>query len=112
MRDNQKRLNVYIPEDLYSQIAQSGRTVTETVIQALESFIERNALGQSQTENTELKAVQKARIKELQNHNEILIKELEDFKNLHNNYMLQMQTIITQKAVEAPETKKPWWRFW
>jgi len=25
--------------------------------------------------------------------------------------MLQMQTIINQKAVEAPGTKLPWWRF-
>lgn len=74
MRDNQKRLNVYISEDLYSQIAQSGRTITETVIQALESFIERNASGQSQIDNTELKVVQETRIKELQNHNEILKK--------------------------------------
>lgn len=45
MRENQKRLNVYIPEDLYSQIVQSGRTVIETVIQALGFFIERNTLG-------------------------------------------------------------------
>jgi len=74
MRDNQKRLNVYISEDLYSQIAQSGRTIAETVIQALESFIERNASGQSQIDNTELKVVQETRIKELQNHNEILKK--------------------------------------
>jgi len=36
----------------------------------------------------------------------------EDLKSMHNNYMLQMQTLITQKAIEAPGTKKPWWRFW
>jgi hypothetical protein len=24
----------------------------------------------------------------------------------------QVQMIINQKAIEAPEAKKPWWRFW
>jgi uncharacterized coiled-coil DUF342 family protein len=36
----------------------------------------------------------------------------EDLKSMHNNYMLQMQTLINQKAIEAPGAKKPWWRFW
>jgi hypothetical protein len=56
---------------------------------------------------------------ELQNHNETLKKELEKaghdkeaVQNLYNNYMLQMQTLITQKTIEAPGAKKPWWRFW
>ena len=49
---------------------------------------------------------------ELNAHNETLKKELEDIKNLYNNYMLQMQTLINQKAIEAPGAKRPWWRFW
>jgi Arc/MetJ-type ribon-helix-helix transcriptional regulator len=56
---------------------------------------------------------------ELQNHNETLKKELEKagqdkeaVQNLYNNYMLQMQTLINQKAIEAPGAKKPWWRLW
>jgi hypothetical protein len=52
------------------------------------------------------------RVEELQDHNETLKKELEDYKKMHNNYMLQVQTILNQKAIEAPGTKKPWWRFW
>lgn len=28
------------------------------------------------------------------------------------NYMIQVQTLINQKAVEAPGAKKPWRRFW
>jgi Arc/MetJ-type ribon-helix-helix transcriptional regulator len=56
---------------------------------------------------------------ELQNHNETLKKELEKssqdkeaVQNLYNNYMLQMQTLINQKAIEAPGAKKPWWKLW
>ena len=38
-------------------------------------------------------------------------KELENLR-MNNNYMLQMQTLINQKAIEAPGAKKQWWRFW
>ena len=48
-----------------------------------------------------------------------LIKEIENtrqdkeaIQNLYDNYMRQMQTLITQKTIEAPGAKKPWWRFW
>ena len=68
----------------------------------------------------------KARYEELDKHNKTLKAELEkaerdkeDLKNTYNklqdtynNYMAQMQTLIKQKAIEAPGTKKPWWRFW
>ena len=40
----------------------------------------------------------RTRSEELNAHNETLKKELEDIKNLYNNYMLQMQTLINQKA--------------
>jgi TolA-binding protein len=56
---------------------------------------------------------------ELEKHNETLKKELEsasqreqDLKSMHNNYMMQMQTLINQKAIEVPGIRKPWWRFW
>ena len=56
---------------------------------------------------------------ELEKHNKTLKKELEnasqreqDLKSMHNNYMMQMQTLINQKAIVAPGAKKPWWRFW
>jgi len=40
-----------------------------------------------------------------------LQKELENVTNILNNYTMQMQTLINQKAVEEPGTKKPWWKF-
>jgi chromosome segregation ATPase len=33
-------------------------------------------------------------------------------QDTYNNYMAQMQTLIKQKSIEAPGSKKPWWRFW
>jgi|SRR5271157_1871354 len=55
----------------------------------------------------------------LQEINELLLVNIEELKkdkdtiqNLYNNYMMQMQTLINQKSIEAPGAKKPWWRFW
>jgi hypothetical protein len=56
-----------------------------------------------------------------ESHNQIrdLQKELEKaerrevyFEEMHNNYMMQVQTLINQKQIVAPGAKKPWWRFW
>jgi predicted RNase H-like nuclease (RuvC/YqgF family) len=56
---------------------------------------------------------------ELREHTNTLKNELEkahqdkdNIQNLYDNYMRQMQTLIQQKAIESPEAKKPWWRFW
>ena len=61
-----------------------------------------------------------ARSEELEKHNETLKADIEkagqreeDLKQMHNNYFLQVQTLINQKAIEAPgEKKKPFWKFW
>jgi hypothetical protein len=62
-----------------------------------------------------------ARSEELEKHNYTLKGELEkahldkdNIRNLYDNYMRQMQTLIQQKAIEAPdaEKKKPWYKFW
>jgi acetoin utilization deacetylase AcuC-like enzyme len=61
---------------------------------------------------------QREHIETLKIHNETLKAELEkanrdkdDLKETHMNYMIQMQTLINQKSIEAPGVKK-WWRFW
>ena len=53
-----------------------------------------------------------ARHEEIEKHNETLKQDKEAIQNLYNNYMLQMQTLINQKAIEAPGSKKPFWKFW
>lgn len=58
-------------------------------------------------------------IEEKNRYIETLKKELdkaeqdkEDLKTIYNNYFLQIQTLINQKAIEAPGNKKLWWKFW
>lgn len=61
-----------------------------------------------------------ARSEELEKHNLTLKGEMEkahqdkdDIKNLYDNYMRQMQTLINQKAIETPKDKrKPFWKIW
>jgi hypothetical protein len=38
--------------------------------------------------------------------------DTEDLKEMHKNYMIQVQTLIDQKAIEAPGNKKKWWKLW
>jgi len=38
-------------------------------------------------------------------------RDKEVVQNLYDNYMRQMQTLIQQKAIEAPGAKK-WWQIW
>jgi chromosome segregation ATPase len=39
-------------------------------------------------------------------------RDKEDLKTTYNNYFLQVQTLINQKAIEAPGAKKRWWKLW
>jgi len=62
---------------------------------------------------------QREHVETLKIHNETLKAELEkagqdkdDIKKTFDNYMVQVQTLINQKAIEAPGNKKTWWRFW
>jgi len=61
----------------------------------------------------------RARSEELERQIDILKNDIEkaerdkeDLKTTYNNYFLQVQTLINQKAIEAPGAKKPWWQFW
>jgi chromosome segregation ATPase len=62
---------------------------------------------------------QREQIKEHREQVEALKAELdkaerdkEDLKTTYNYYFLQVQTLINQRAIEAPGAKKPWWKIW
>ena len=98
-------------EDIRRQM-QVIRGQMQAEIYTLKTEIERlNTSLQEAPDPTEFVEI-RARSRELERHNETLKKEVENLQNLYNNYMLQMQTLINQKVIEAPGAKKPWWRFW
>jgi chromosome segregation ATPase len=78
----------------------------------------KNGLEDEKRRNQELQKELELRIEEAQKQIKDLQKELEKaerreiyFEEMHNNYMMQVQTLINQKQIVAPGAK-PWWRFW
>ncbi len=125
MTGKKKRINALIPDELYIKVSQSGHSLTEAIIQGLEMVLEKKKdLKTSQESDNNQPMLEelahlRTKSEELQAHNETLKRELEktsqdkeDIKKTFDNYMVQVQTLINQKAIEAPGAKKPWWRFW
>lgn len=113
MPDEFKKVSARIPIPILEKLEDLGiSNQTEAIIKGLECLIsedtEKTREGSDKT--AALNTLQ-VRIEELQAHNETLKKELEDLKQMHNNYFMQMQTLINQRAIEAPGQKK-WWKFW
>jgi hypothetical protein len=136
--EEKKKIQAWIPVSIWIQIVKIGfKSQNEAVNFAFEKIIEIQDNNQNESKNNQIDSKNnqiessminelQARLEEkekwiieLQNHNETLKTELEkagqdkdDLKETHKNYMLQMQTLINQKAIEAQGAKKPWWRFW
>ncbi len=136
MSDAKQKVSVWVEKDHISRAKDAGYTSPTTAInKGLELLIEsitedlqRTYSGRTEddighmedeaednvghavdvTEN----AVLRARLEELEKHNGTLKKELEISQETHRNYMMQVQTLINQKAIEAPGNKKPWYKFW
>lgn len=128
-----RKVNAWIPDDLYSKVDDlKYRTWTEAIVSGLELLVKSTQPGQSevQTQNDEVQKsteqsilddskVLRAQLLELQAHIETLKLDLDrsnknadDIKEMYTNHVLQVQSLINQKAIEAPGAKKPWWRFW
>ena len=114
---SQKKIQCWISLSTWDKIEALGYTSpTLAVTKAFELLLQdpsKNTNGS--TENPELKArieEKDKQITEKDRHIDTLKGELEGLRNMHTNYMLQIQTLINQKAIEAPGAKKPWWRFW
>jgi FtsZ-binding cell division protein ZapB len=121
MSEEKKRINAVIDMDLYVKITEAGYGISEAVTKGFEKLLkvtEVNTQSTAQLPNDGLIMGLQIQIKELQDHNATLKNELEkaerdkeDLKVTYANYFAQVQTLINQKAIEAPGQKK-WWKFW
>ena len=121
-RENQKHLNLYIPNDLYTRVAQTGLTMTTAVILGLEKLLESPIDTNTPHENkpnSELVTSLQARIESLEEQLKVKDQQLEkkdtQIENLTNTMQSQainIHDMLNQKTIEAPGAKKPWWRFW
>jgi tRNA U34 5-carboxymethylaminomethyl modifying GTPase MnmE/TrmE len=104
MREGQKRINIYIPEDLYSLVLNSEYNMTEAIIKGLTDLLEApkedfdnkantNTQGDSNTLNSEL-------VKSLQNH----IASLENQLKVKDN-QLDEQLKAKDKQIENRDTE-------
>lgn len=119
--EDKRKINAWVPTELYDRVLSAGySTVTEAVIKGLEMVLQdtsrtsQDTLGHEQVITT-LKADNsrlRATCDGMQEHIDTLQRDLQDLKDIHNNYMLQMQTLINQRAIEAPGAKRPWWKLW
>jgi predicted RNase H-like nuclease (RuvC/YqgF family) len=131
-----RRITVFIPLEMYETIELSDyENVTAAVNMALHCLFKESdkiKLYEDKIKSYEskIKVLQNCEIElqahleekeniivELHNYDETLKAELnkasqreENFQTVQNNYMLQVQSLINQKAIEG--TKKKWWRFW
>jgi hypothetical protein len=107
MVEKKHRINVAIPVELYSKITES-HGLTEAVIKGLESI-----LIPPKTENDfDMLKLQEIRINELQEQLRVKDSQIEKLTESLQAQAIHIQTILNQKAIEAPGAKKPWWRFW
>jgi len=114
------KINCWVPKNLWQEVESLGYdSPTKATIAGYEALVAkkdaqdiRAELGNNYVDMGNNCADLGKRLEEAQNQIEELKKDKESLLNLYNNYMLQMQTLINQKAIEAPGTKKPWWRFW
>lgn len=120
MSSSKTKISIWLPNELYSQLQDIGcDTITEAVVRQLEISFVSHCPTQSDGElrsaydvlNVTLEERNKY-ISSLKEHNNALQSEVEHLRELHNNYMLQMQTLINQRAIEAPGAKRPWWKIW
>jgi predicted RNase H-like nuclease (RuvC/YqgF family) len=135
-----KSVTVRIPNELYDMCNKNYGSISNAVIAGLELLFVTNCnkdvitiseltaqieekektIKELQTQNKEPNIEKyEATITELRAHNETLKKELEKasqdkdkIQNLYDNYMRQIQTLITQKSIETPGSKRPWWKIW
>lgn len=121
MIESKHKISILVPNNIYEKLLLLGyRTITEAVIKQLESsFIRSDQIepdnNKIQSDYNILAAIVEERnrhIAGLEEHNRILKQDLQDLKEMHNNYMLQIQSLINQRAIEAPNSKRPWWKIW
>jgi uncharacterized protein YpmB len=112
------QVSARISKELHDKCIQLYDNMTTAIITGLEMACKsnentcksnENPCKTDENSNKELSAL----LEEKDRHIETLKNELGISQETHRNYMLQMQTLINQKAIEAPgEKKKPFWKFW
>lgn len=99
-----RTISAKIPHSLYDTIQESEHSITECVEKGLNLFFDNN--GKQEQESSQITQLLQERIVYLEN-------QLAREQKVYDAYFLQTQTLINQKAIEAPgQQNKKWWKFW
>jgi len=138
MSDEKKKISAWVSCDLLESVLLAGyQNYTDAVVTGLKLIADQTQNKQNQTESDHSNAVELARIRatlegleklceeknELARELQVQIKvkdeqlrakdsQLEQLTETMQAQAIHLQTLINQKAIEAPGAKKPWWRFW
>jgi len=113
--EKSKRINVRVPIELYSQVVQSYG-ITEAVILGLHKLLKKpegtNISPEENKTNGDLTTSLTNRIESLEEQLKVKDIQIEKLTETLQAQAVQVQTMIQQRAIEAPGAKKPWWQFW
>jgi hypothetical protein len=109
-REGKTRINVYLPNDLYSNVLKSEYNITEAIIKGLEKLLEHpreDFTAQTDTNTHDYSnSLNRELIQSLQNHiisleSQIMVKD----EQLRNQ-AVHLQTVLTQKYITPPAKKR------
>jgi len=129
MAEEKRRVNAAIDKVLYENVMKLGFTISEAITLGLEKLLEANkedtesphtnTPGNESSLNPGLVAALNDRIESLEEQIKVKDNQLEkkdsQIQNLTESVQsqaLNIHNLINQKAIEAPGSKRPWWRFW
>ena len=132
--EDQVAITVRIPASIYEMLVKAvskGEYTSQTACvtialeQALNPDLQVSASNQQNESNIAIQLIaqqlqdKEIRILDLQAHNETIKNEIDNLKGqlIAKDRQLEaqaihLQTVLNQKAIEAPGSKKPWWQFW
>ena len=108
MSDEKKKVSCWIPLKTLADLEDKGyRNMTDTILAGLECLI----MGDTAEDNGRFEEAQK-HIETLKNELDRANQDKQMLSDMYNSHVLQVQTLINQKSIEAPGAKKPWWKIW
>ncbi len=121
MTEPAKKVNIRVPAQLYYKIEKSEMTVTEAIVKGLELLFKENEdiiNDIIELKNGQMTGLQE-RIDSLEKQLDIKDNQIDKLNgNIHElsdtmkAQAVHLQTVLSQKAIEKPGAKRPWWRFW
>jgi len=123
MPEEKRRVNAAIDMKLYENVMKLGFSISEAITLGLEKLLEHareetppTPIGSIATEVLEAKdsLIQslEARTNDLNERIVSLEEQLRVKDSQLEKQAVHIQTMIQQRAIEAPGAKKPWWQFW